>query len=247
MENRKRRNSFTRIRRFTRSLMRNMEAELRGLRAIAFDIVSNWKKKPLTSLTAAVIAALFGWGGVSLYNLHPIQDGGQLAAWVQAVGSVGAIVVAVVVGMLSANAAARNQLIAEKRQRLRIEDGYKEVISCHEAMLRTIFLIIENSKVDSLIEDWQFFLSPQLNRSYLSVNSLPLHDFGNKDRINNVSLLQDLTKNIITIIERLSQMKSREIEYETAKQNGSFKKLEGQLGDIMRNFYATYEHNPSHS
>lgn len=94
MENRKRRTGFIRIRRCARSLWRNTRAELVALREASIRTLKDWKRRPLTNLTAAVVAAILSWWLIDLYYSYPIKDRGQLAAWVQAIGSVLAIIAA---------------------------------------------------------------------------------------------------------------------------------------------------------
>ncbi|NHC62905.1 hypothetical protein [Paenalcaligenes suwonensis] len=97
MGNRKRRKGFTRACLHACVLWRNMRSELVALREASVRTLKDWRRQPLTNLTAAVVAAILSWWLIDLYYSYPIKDRGQLAAWVQAIGSVLAIIAATII------------------------------------------------------------------------------------------------------------------------------------------------------
>ncbi|MGG4774917.1 hypothetical protein ACLO87_09835 [Paenalcaligenes sp. Me52] len=177
---------------------------------------------------------------IVLAGAFEIKSSGEAASWVQAAGSIGAIMAAVFIGYMSVEAAANNQLEQKKSERQHLEDGYKMVVKSLFARSISAITAIERCETpNDLNSRWNFFLRDGLMTSLKAFNQLPLHDLGNPERIRAAVVLET---HILYLIGRTKHT----IEYHTkpaALNHLKYKTIATIKDDInkaMERFLATY-------
>lgn len=106
------------------------------------------------------------------------------AAWVQAVGSIVAIVGSYKVGSKQSADAHRSALELDDTRIRRQENGYRSVVhQVLEECLAATVLIGEKATVSEFAEEWNRIRSHAVTASLRAFDSMPIHDMGSFDRI----------------------------------------------------------------
>lgn len=195
------------------------------------------------TLIALVVGVGFGVliGSALLASFYPIFQSKEWAAWVQALGSVGAIVVAVFIGRESMRSAERLQLDRDLAERKRIETGYREVIRTLSAQTVAVISTVETAEsVDSLRTNWYRYAEESINASLRAINSIPLYDLGNSERILFATILEMDARWVIRRVLEILREKGNAPLLATTK-SVDLKRIRGSVTDAMNSFNATYK------
>ncbi|HCP79400.1 MAG: hypothetical protein CML16_03225 [Pusillimonas sp.] len=129
----------------------------------------------LSIIGMLVLVGIFAW---------QFPDSSQeWAAWVQAFGSIGAILGAFTI---SENATKRNRLLrieAENRERRRLEIGYRDVVLNLSSQAAELAKLIEKTEPPLFVVAWHGYLKSTADASLKAFDSLPTHDMGGTERI----------------------------------------------------------------
>lgn len=161
--------------------------------------------------------SLVGWA-VALYFLHPPGGSGDSASWVQAVGSIGAIVGAFAVGNRQADSARRHAVEAiEDRQRKRCE-AVAAIVRTAADQVTSMAVLLQKMPV------WSFVLYRELPTHSIpevtnAIAAVPLHDLGSYEAVMGLTDLLANLKSISAELERLERTASLE-DPETYAQRG---------------------------
>jgi len=137
------------------------------------------------TLVALVVGAGFGVivGVATLAVAYPIFQSKEWASWVQAIGSIGAIIGAIAISKRTFDSDRKLRLEAERRERIRVDQGYRAVVLhlAEEAM--NVVQLMKSSDVSSLISSWKIGRRSTAYACLSAFNSIPIYDLGSAERI----------------------------------------------------------------
>lgn len=168
-----------------------------------------------------------------------LEDG--MAAWVQAIGSVVAIVGAYFISRFSAGLAQRQQLEKEERERKRIENGYKEVARILYTQAKTVIETIENAEELSVLKArWDEYAKASIMASLKAFNDIPLYDIGSAERVRDATLLEMDVRLIVKLVtdaisENYNEERFNELRFQRCPN------LKAGIRETIENFYSTYQ------
>lgn len=152
--------------------------------------------KVLGVLVAALILFFAAHGALTIcctdaqVKLRP-ESSGDVAAWVQAIGAVLAILASYHLG---ARQVAEAQKEADKRyrqDRTSRENGYFSIMEAlHVATCAVEDSFEDRGSWDSFLEEWNSYLGPNLTAALAAFDAMPAHDLGTTTRINSAFLLR---------------------------------------------------------
>jgi hypothetical protein len=137
------------------------------------------------TLGALAVGVGFGMliGAALLTSFYPTFQSKEWAAWVQALGSIGAILVAIFISYWGTKSAVRNQLDREARERSRLELGCKHVLENLFDTLQSAYEHILTEKHEGFVHFWKHYLSDHLSAAMVAVERLPMHELGRRERV----------------------------------------------------------------
>lgn len=151
------------------------------------------KRSFLVLICVFVFFLILGWCSVRLLYTYPVKDSGHVASWVQALGSVAAILVAVWVARTSTKAAEELQFEREARERQRIELGYRAVVDRHALKMGVVMRGILDIEHKDFSSSYRELVVDSINICFNPLLGVPMYDLGSEERIGHVSAIKDLT------------------------------------------------------
>ncbi|MGO3891383.1 MAG: hypothetical protein ACTJHW_10430 [Paenalcaligenes sp.] len=97
------------------------------------ELIEDFRARPFYLCALALLGLLIGWFVSYLFFLYPVKDGGQLASWVQAIGSILAIFFAVIIGKKQTETALKTIKISNLSEEYELQK--KEVNKIYNEML----------------------------------------------------------------------------------------------------------------
>lgn len=143
-----------------------------GARWLLFGIVGS-----LAGIGAITLA--FAWIGGS----YTPTSSSDVAAWIQAIGSIAAIAAAYALGERQARKAREHTLEVYHLQRTRVELGGKGVVRQLYAESRSIRDSAVQLSYDAFSEMWATYLQSTYAAALRAFDQLPLHELGDADRV----------------------------------------------------------------
>ncbi|CAB3904579.1 hypothetical protein [Achromobacter ruhlandii] len=123
---------------------------------------------------------IFNKGQVITFNFEKSSD---LASWIQAVGSIGAILGAFVIGERQAAKARENALDVYQAERRRIDAGARGVVNQLFVELVSLEMSATRLDYDNFCALWQSMLKGTSQASVDAFDHLPLHELGTASRV----------------------------------------------------------------
>lgn len=139
-------------------------------------------------LAASIVLFLACYGLATIlssgekFNLRP-NDGAAFAGWIQAVGSICAILGAYVIGERQAVKARENALEVYHTERRRIDAGARGVVSQLFGELLSLKQSADQLSYDSFNAMWNSMLKGTSQASLDAFDHLPLHELGTASRV----------------------------------------------------------------
>lgn len=124
------------------------------------------------------------------------------ASWIQAVGSIAAIVGAFWIGTWQAGENQRQTDARDARQKSNRENGYKSIMEAlHGAIADAGDSYETRENWESFTDEWHSYLGPNLTAALSAFDAMPAHDLGTTPRINSAFLLRTSAQKTLGGIE----------------------------------------------
>lgn len=198
------------------------------------------KRSFLVVICVFVFFLIFGWCSVRLLYTYPVKDSGHVAAWVQALGSVAAILVAVWVARTSRKAAEELQFEREARERQRIEQGYRAVVDRHALKMEIVMRGILDIDHNGFSKSYRELVVDSINICFNPLLGVPMHDLGSEERIGHVSAIMDLTMEFFRFLPISSSDDSASASFTNFK-NVFILGISKSLREEHKGFLSTFE------
>lgn len=198
------------------------------------------KRSFLVLICVFVFFLILGWCSVRLLYIYPVKDSGHVASWVQALGSVAAILVAVWVARASTKAAEELQFEREARERQRIELGYRAVVDRHVIKMGVVMRGILDIEHKDFSNSYRELVVDSINICFNPLLGVPMHDLGSEERIGHVTAIKDLTMEFFRFLPIVSIDDSASASFLNFK-NVFILGISESLREEHKGFLSTYE------
>ncbi|MGE8565215.1 MAG: hypothetical protein ACN6PV_02050 [Achromobacter sp.] len=119
------------------------------------------------------------------------KNSADAASWVQAIGSIAAIVGAFWIGAWQARENQRQTDARDARQKSNRESGYKSIMEAlHGAIAAAGDSYETRDNWESFADEWHSYLGPNLTAALSAFDAMPAHDLGTTHRITSAFLLR---------------------------------------------------------
>ncbi|WP_025139025.1 hypothetical protein [Achromobacter sp. DH1f] len=156
-----------------------------------------------------IFAVVFAWFAGS----YAPSTSSDLAAWIQAIGSIGAIAAAYFLGERQARRAREQALEIFRLQRTRVEDGSRGVVSQLYGEILAISQAAHRFDYRTFSEFWQTYLKGTCAAALDAFDHLPLHELGSNRR---VQVGFEMRGIVVHTTARITQMLEAEIKVDDA-------------------------------
>lgn len=126
-----------------------------------------------------IFALVFAWTS----GRYAPSGSSDLAAWIQAVGSVAAIFVAFALGERQARKARDHAIEVQTRHTARVEDGVQSVISQLDKEIDLLRRSANDRDYADFVIQWNLYQKATLAATLAAFDRLPLHELGHRMRI----------------------------------------------------------------
>lgn len=156
--------------------------------------------------------------GLVVFVLNWPSSSGEWAAWVQAVGTIGAVIGAIWVGNRGTQFAASLQIEKEEREVRRREEGCKAVVDNLIDTLGAAYQDIVNKPKEGFFIFWENYLEPHIRTAVSSLDRLPMQDLGCRERVVLVFAIQTNAKAFVYLINKDLEVIKTEKGFEELKE-----------------------------
>lgn len=130
-----------------------------------------------------LIVLLIGLGlPITLFDSWPELDQAT-AAWVQALGSIGAIIGAFVISKKTFDDERTLRRESQEKERERIFQGYRAVVLHLAEEARSLVELMKKNDARSLVSAWKVARRATAHACLSAFNSIPIYDLGTPERI----------------------------------------------------------------
>ncbi|WP_153229604.1 hypothetical protein [Alcaligenes faecalis] len=155
----------------------------------------------LLNTAVFIVFVVIGWGLVWMFMQYPVKDAGHIAAWFQAIGSIGAI--------LGAFMVAKHQATMQEKIRRRLADeesqareaAYLSIMEVAKDYMLTITERIQNKDLTEELAKWIELEAEGLRLAAASLDSISLFEIGGTECITVFSGFRQGINNYHRLIE----------------------------------------------
>lgn len=105
------------------------------------------------------------------------------AAWIQAIGSIGAILGAFLIGSTQASHARKLAFDLEERRRKDQVSRYQATVRVVHLMATTAIKAVREEEFNEFRENWNFFLRNDLRTALAAFDAMPAHELGDDQQL----------------------------------------------------------------
>lgn len=129
----------------------------------------------------------------------------DLASWIQAIGSIGAIVGAYFLGSKQSRDARTLALELESRRRAEQVDRYKATVGVVRLMATTTISAIEETEYEDFCGDWRRFLQHDLQTALTAFDAMPAHELGTDELIYQAFAVRTAAQSLFDAVRTVTQ------------------------------------------
>lgn len=128
-------------------------------------------------------------------------NGSDAAAWIQAVGSIGAIIGAFLLGTKQSNDARKLALDLELQRRLEQMERHRSTVGVVMAAAQVLVRVVSELDYDRFQRRWRRFIHHDVRTALTAFDAIPFHEFGSEKRIINAVALRSALQGLVDDIQ----------------------------------------------
>ena len=132
-------------------------------------------------------------------------NGSDAAAWIQAVGSIGAIIGAFLLGTKQSNDARKLALDLELQRRSEQVKRYRSTVGVLMATARVLARVIDEMEYDRFRRRWMRFIHHDVRTALAAFDAIPVHEFGSEKRILNAFALRSALQGLVDDVQMVME------------------------------------------
>ncbi|MGR7948863.1 hypothetical protein ACU6HM_06255 [Alcaligenes sp. RM2] len=161
------------------------------------------------SITIFTAILVFGIGYV--FFKFPVEKAGDIAAWLQAFGSMGAIVGSYIVGSRQSAASHQSAVALEESRREKSQQGYVAIVlNLKEEGLAAVKLFEDQKDPTGFNSEWNTKNSLAMATALKMFSSTPIYEMGDSEKIKKSFRVEKICREIYEKGDTLSRLKSEE-------------------------------------